>query len=462
MTQAPMRSGWQQFSDLMARPWIPLLGTLALVVAGILATLYEEQLYRAQKVDEVTVQGRILAASVTAALVFRDDAAAREYVAALQANPELEAVGVYDLEGRLFAGFVDTGVEPLPSQASLPGARVADNLIAVVLPVVQDRAPVGSVYLRATLQPLALRVARYGGIILLLTMAVLVLAVSLTAQRALKRANVALALQARDLAASNVKLHSEIIERAKAEEALRQSQKMEAIGQLSGGIAHDFNNLITIILGNLRLLRRRIAQGRTDVQSYIDAATETLNRAAALTQRILAFSRQQPLSPLATDVNQLLVGMADLLRHSVGDLVKFDWRLEADWPIFCDNQQLETVILNVAINARDAMPDGGTVGVETANLCLSSFSGDIPPGEYVALRISDSGMGMSDEVRRKAIDPFFTTKPPGRGTGLGLSMTVGFVQQSGGHLKIESEVGRGTIVTILMPRHVHQVMEAAS
>jgi signal transduction histidine kinase len=293
-------------------------------------------------------------------------------------------------------------------------------------------------------------------------MAVLVLAVSLAAQRALKRANVALESQASSLAASNVKLQSEIVERAKVEEALRQSQKMEAIGQLSGGIAHDFNNLITIIQGNLRLLKRRLSQGRADIQPYLDAAGESLNRAALLTQRILAFSRQQPLSPRAVDLNRLIDGMGDLLRHSVGDLVQFEWRLAADWPIFCDDHQMETVILNIAINARDAMPDGGSVVVKTANLRVrTSFEG-VAPGDYVSLMIRDTGTGMSEDVRRKAIDPFFTTKPPGRGTGLGLSMTFGFVQQSGGHLQIESELGKGTMVTILMPRHVVDSIQVVS
>jgi signal transduction histidine kinase len=236
---------------------------------------------------------------------------------------------------------------------------------------------------------------------------------------------------------------------------------MEAIGQLSGGIAHDFNNLITIIQGNLRFVKRRLAQGRTDVQAYLDGATDTLNRAAVLTQRILAFSRQQPLSPQSVDLNQLLEEMGDLLRHSLGDRVQIEWKLKADWHVFCDHQQMETVILNLAINARDAMSEGGTVTIETANVSLSLSDG-VPACEYVRLGIRDTGMGMSDEVRRKAVDPFFTTKPPGRGTGLGLSMTYGFVQQSGGHLQIESAPGKGTTVTILMPRLVVQQMDRVS
>ena len=444
-----------------AIPSLAMFGAALLFLAGLAAALFEEQLYRTQKSDELAVQAQILAANITAALAFRDEQAARENVTALSVNPELQAAGVYDEQGQLFAGFVRPGVEALPQSAQLSGARINGNAVIAGLPVAQNGTPLGSVYLRATLQPLGLRIIRYGGIILLLTMASLVLAVSFAGQRALKRANEQLETQARDLAASNIKLQREMIERAKAEEALRQSQKMEAIGQLSGGIAHDFNNLIAIVQGNLRLLKRRIAQGRTDVQPHLDAIADTMDRAATLTQRILAFSRRQPLSPRAVDLNQLLADMRDLLRHSVGERVRIDWRLAADWRIFCDDQQLQTVILNLAINARDAMPDGGMLMIETANVHIAP-SDETPPADHVRLTIRDTGTGMSEEVRRKAIDPFFTTKAPGRGTGLGLSMTFGFVQQSGGHLQIHSELGKGTTVTILMPKHTVASMEVVS
>ncbi|HXJ01247.1 MAG TPA: ATP-binding protein [Micropepsaceae bacterium] len=431
---------------------LALLSALSLILAGVLVTLYEEQLYRAQKFQEIGVQGQILGASVAAALVFNDAKTAQEYVTALQANPELEAAGVYDEAGRRVAGFARSDTDPPPERAPAVTSYVANNRIYAVLPVNQGGAAVGAVYLRANLDSFGRRLVRYGGIILLVSMGVLVLTVSGSAQRALTLANTRLESQARQLAASNLKLQAEMQEREKAEEALRQSQKMEAIGQLSGGIAHDFNNLLSIVKGNLQLLQRRVAQGRTDIQRYLDSANEGVTRAANLTQRILAFSRRQPLSPKPVYLSQLVANIDDLLRHSVGDTVRIEMKLNADWPVLCDANQMENVIINLAINARDAMPAGGTLTIETANHPPSHSR--MPSGDCVALTVRDTGTGMSEEVRQKAVEPFFTTKPPGRGTGLGLSMTFGYVRQSNGDLIIESELGKGTAITILMPRYV--------
>jgi signal transduction histidine kinase len=432
---------------------IVLASTLALVVAGILATLYEEQLYRLEKVEELTVQGRILAASVTAALAFDDKMAAQEYVAALQANPEIDGAGVYDAMGMSFAAFTREGAEPLPQTASPSPPHIENDQIIVYLPVTQNGMTQGTVYLRAVLNPFARRLVRYGGIALLVAMAVLLIVVSAVAQRALATANAALESQAEELVDANKKLEAEMREREKTEEALRQTQKMEALGRLSGGIAHDFNNLLAIMKGNLQLIQRRLAQGRTDVQRQIDAASEGVNRAANLTQRILAFSRRQPLSAQAVNLSKLLDSMRDLLRHSVGDSVRIETKFEADWLTLCDPIQMENVVLNLAINARDAMPKGGKLTIETANHRELGGETGIPPGDYVRLIVRDTGEGMSEEVKRKAIDPFFTTKPPGKGTGMGLSMTFGYVQQSNGHLRIDSELGKGATITILMPRH---------
>jgi signal transduction histidine kinase len=246
-------------------------------------------------------------------------------------------------------------------------------------------------------------------------------------------------------------------ERRKTEEILRQSHKMEAIGQLSGGIAHDFNNLIMIVKGNLRLLQRKL-DGQNDVAvGYITSADEALDRATHLTQRILAFSRRQPLTPERVNLNALMEGLSELLRHSVGEKVETTLRLNGTWPIRCDINQMEHVILNLAINARDAMPDGGRLVIETRDVTLTAAPPEVESqnfiaGDYVSLSVTDSGAGMPEDVRRRAVDPFFTTKPQGKGTGLGLSMTFGFVRQSGGHLVIESAPGRGTTVTVLMPR----------
>jgi PAS domain S-box-containing protein len=243
-----------------------------------------------------------------------------------------------------------------------------------------------------------------------------------------------------------------------AHEALRQSQKMEAVGQLTGGIAHDFNNMLAVVIGSLDLLERRIGPGDARARRYAQAATDGARRAANLTQRLLAFSRQQPLRPEPLDVNKLVGGMSDLLRHSLGSDVRLETVLAGGlWRTHADPNQLENVILNLAVNARDAMPDGGRLTVETQNTHLddrySASHPGVSPGQYVLIAITDTGAGMPPDIIAKAFDPFFTTKEVGKGTGLGLSMVYGFVKQSGGHVKIYSEVGHGTTVKVYLPRH---------
>jgi PAS domain S-box-containing protein len=248
-------------------------------------------------------------------------------------------------------------------------------------------------------------------------------------------------------------------ERLKAtEEALLQSQKMEAVGQLTGGIAHDFNNLLTGIVGSLDLLQTRLDQGRTDnVARYINAAMTSANRAAALTHRLLAFARRQPLIPKSVDVNQLVVSLEDLLRRTIGETIDLEIAaLDGLWCTLCDPNQLESALLNLAINARDAMPDGGKLTITTANARLDGMTADTPalsPGDYICIGVTDSGTGMSAEVAARAFDPFFTTKPIGQGTGLGLSMIYGFARQSNGHVTIDSKLGQGTSVKLYLPRH---------
>ncbi len=243
-----------------------------------------------------------------------------------------------------------------------------------------------------------------------------------------------------------------------AEEALQQSQKMEAVGQLTGGIAHDFNNLLTGIVGSLDLLQTRLNQGRTEnVARYIDAAMTSANRAAALTHRLLAFARRQPLVPKSVDANQLVVSLEDLLRRTIGETIDLSIVAAGDlWSTLCDPNQLESALLNLAINARDAMPGGGKLTISTANVRLDGGVADTPalePGEYICIDVSDTGVGMSAEVAGRAFDPFFTTKPIGQGTGLGLSMIYGFARQSNGHATIDSKLGRGTSVKLYLPRH---------
>ncbi len=296
------------------------------------------------------------------------------------------------------------------------------------------------------------------------------------AEGVLLRSNEALearvAKRTHELSVANAKLQAEAEERERVEEALRQSQKMEAIGQLTGGIAHDFNNLLQGISGSLELMGIRAAQGHTaEIGRYIETAMRSARRAATLTHRLLAFSRQQVLDPRPTDLNGLVGGMGELFGRTVGPGIRVTTSLtEAPWPTLCDPNQLENVLLNLVINARDAMPDGGELLIETANTVLRDRRGrtkewppqDVPPGDYMALSVADTGTGMAPDVLARAFDPFFTTKPMGQGTGLGLSMVYGFVQQSGGHVRLRSEPGHGTTVAIYLPRHLGAAAGVAS
>ena len=249
----------------------------------------------------------------------------------------------------------------------------------------------------------------------------------------------------------------EVYERSKVEEQLRQVQKMEAVGQLTGGIAHDFNNMLAVVMSALNLLQRKLARGENDIDRFIDAAMDGAQRASTLTQRLLAFSRQQPLSPELLVINKLVAGMSELLARSLSEQIKLETVLAAGlWQVKADPAQLENAILNLAVNARDAMPDGGKLTIETMNAFVDdTYAREyaIDAGQYVLIAIADTGAGMTPDVMTKAFDPFFTTKAVGKGTGLGLSQVYGFVRQSGGHVKIYSELNVGTSVKIYLPRH---------
>ncbi|MBZ9784206.1 response regulator [Pseudomonas sp. REP124] len=250
------------------------------------------------------------------------------------------------------------------------------------------------------------------------------------------------------------------------EEVLRQSQKMEAVGQLTGGIAHDFNNMLTGIIGSLELLRRRLARGRLDdLESLIDLGVTSANRAAGLTHRLLAFSRRQSLDSQPVEMNTLVVAMGELLQRSIDESIHLDMQLsERLWVAEADPNQLESALLNLVINARDAMPDGGKLVVKTSNQYLDAdftqFHKNLEPGDYVVLSVSDNGCGIPQATINRVFDPFFTTKPIGQGTGLGLSMIYGFTKQSRGHVAIESEVGKGTTVRLYLPRYGGELPEA--
>jgi signal transduction histidine kinase len=249
------------------------------------------------------------------------------------------------------------------------------------------------------------------------------------------------------------------------DEVLRQSQKMEAVGQLTGGIAHDFNNMLTGIIGSLELIRRRLARGRTeDLDNLIDLGVTSANRAASLTHRLLAFSRRQSLDSKPMEMNYLITAMGELIRRSINENIKLEMHLaEHLWTAVADSNQLENALLNLVLNARDAMPGGGLLLIETTNQRLDSDFTDahenLQPGDYVVLSVSDTGSGMPESVISRAFDPFFTTKPIGQGTGLGLSMIYGFCKQSHGHVAIQSELGRGTTVQLYLPRHQGELVE---
>lgn len=253
-------------------------------------------------------------------------------------------------------------------------------------------------------------------------------------------------------------VEEEIERRSMVEEALRQAQKMEAVGQLTGGIAHDFNNLLAGISGSLEVIERRIAQQRYDgIERFISGAQTSAQRAASLTQRLLAFSRRQTLDPKPTDANRLVLGMEDLIHRTVGPAIKVEVVGAAGlWPTMIDQAQLESALLNLAINARDAMPDGGRLTIETANKWLdqrASTERDLPTGQYISICVTDTGTGIPKDIADRIFDPFFTTKPIGQGTGLGLSMIHGFVRQSGGQIRVYSEPGQGTTMCLYLPRH---------
>ena len=292
--------------------------------------------------------------------------------------------------------------------------------------------------------------------LLVSAIAVALLAVFVT--RDARRRAVA-AAQARDqLGIVNAQLVEEAANRAAAEAQVRQMHKMESIGQLTGGIAHDFNNMLAIVIGSLDLAKRRMPKDAGKAEACIDNAMQGAERAAQLTQRLLAFSRQQPLAPVAVDANKLVGGMSELMRRTIGEAVRFETVLAGGlWPAFIDAGQLENALVNLCVNARDAMPEGGRLTIETANTHLDEAYAaqhqEVTAGQYVMVSVTDTGVGMPAEVIERAFDPFYTTKDVGRGTGLGLSQVYGFVKQSGGHVKIYSEPGIGTTVKLYLPRH---------
>jgi signal transduction histidine kinase len=460
-----------------ATPAIALLLAAALLIAGLLIAIFNDRSYKRHKAEEVGVQAQILASTVTAALSFDDRAAAQEYVNALRVNPEIVTAAIYNSSKSLVACLIRSKAAA-PARLDAEGWSYDDNILTVVTPVLEGATVTGWVYLRAVTETTQRRIFRDGIIALLATMAAVVVAVLGIAHSTLNRTNVDLEEQALALTAANQALQQQIEQRERAEAALRQAQKMEAIGHLTGGVAHDFNNLLQIILTSLDMLRRRVngwglsPREAADFHRFMDAAVVGGERAAALTRQLLAFARRQPLEPKEIDVNKLVLGMSDLLRRTLGEAVSVETVLAGGlWRIFADANQLENALLNLAVNARDAMAgddgaNGGKLTIETANTHLddgyAASHEDVTPGQYVLVAVSDTGSGMTKEVLANAFEPFFTTKGIGHGTGLGLSQVYGFIKQSGGHIKIYSEPGEGTAVKLYLPRLMGPAAEPIS
>jgi signal transduction histidine kinase len=427
-------------------PNVPVAaGIMALLLLAIgLAVIFQNEAnYREQKLRETSIQADILAASVIAALDFGDVAAAQESVDALRVNPQIDAAGVYTREGRLFAGY-ERRPGSLPQQARTPGSGA--NIIAALVPAVRGGERIGSVYLGAMREPVSRRLTRYGFIGLLVAMAVLVVLILGISQTALRRAKREIEDRAQALSEAYAELQVQVEERAHAEEQLRQAQKMQALGQLTGGIAHDFNNLLTVIQGSADILRRPGISEDKRIR-FADAIVQTAGRAAALTGQLLAFARRQPLQPEVIDLNSKIGGMIDLLDRTLGERVEIRTELAGELcAIEADPAQLEAAILNIAVNARDAMPDGGTLTLRTGEAPAL-----VDGRPAIFLSVTDTGTGIEEDALGRVFEPFFTTKSVGKGTGLGLSQVYGFAAQSGGDVQVESVVGEGTTVTMILP-----------
>jgi signal transduction histidine kinase/ActR/RegA family two-component response regulator len=338
------------------------------------------------------------------------------------------------------------------------GARLMNNALAIMhrMKLEEDRLLV--IRRKATD-----RIVLGTGVALLLTVVAALLVAALVLRDARRRER-ELTLARDEALAAGAAMRDQINRRERVEAQVRQMQKMESIGQLTGGIAHDFNNMLAIVIGSLDLAKRRLRGDPEKLERCIANAYEGAERAASLTARLLAFSRQQPLAPLTLDVNKLVSGMSELLRRTMGEQFLVETVLAGGlWRTMADPGQLENTLVNLAINARDAMDGGGRMTIETANAYLDDEycrdRADVSPGQYVMISVSDTGTGMTPEVIAKAFEPFFTTKPVGRGTGLGLSQIFGFMKQTGGHVAIYSEVGQGTTVKLYLPRGTGEAVE---
>ncbi len=405
---------------------------LALLGAAIGLGIHNEAVNRAEKIQQSRVQAEILAGSLAGPLAFEDQAATDQYIAAMSINREIQAVGAYDSSGKLVSGYNQSGFElPKTNRVAQPHSDGRD--LVVTVPVVQNETVLGSVYLRTATESWARRAARYLGIALIVVMASLLVAVLGYSYASLSEAHRA--------------LRAEIEGRRQAEEQLRQAQKMEAMGQLTGGVAHDFNNLLMVASSGLDLMER--TSDPTKRERLKQGIRQAVERGAKLTQQLLTFARRSALHPETLDIAERIRGMDTLLDRSLREDVIVELDLPCDlWRIEADPSQLEVAILNIALNARDAMPAGGKISITAANMPAA-----LPDGvDAVRLSIADTGTGIAPEMIEKVFEPFFTTKGVGQGTGLGLSQVYGFARSSGGEVRFESALGKGSTVSLLIPR----------
>ena len=432
------------------RPWplAAIAGAVALLIAGVVMGLVSEAGYRSQRLHSTTVQADILAASLAAPLAFDDRKAAQEYVDGLSANTDVQVAGVYNETGELAARFGRDGAQP-PARAPPRRTAYRNGRAEVAVPVVQGGSQLGWVYLRTGKDPFYAMLVRHVGVSLLVAMAFLFVVVLGQAQATLSRANVELEQRASELSDANRELQIQMEERERAEDALRQSQKMEAIGQLTGGVAHDFNNILMVASSGLDLLDRTSDPVRR--QSLKDGIRQAVDRGASLTRQLLAISRRTALQPQVIDLKTQVEGMRVLLERSLRENITVAMDLQDGlWPVEVDPSQLEVALLNIAVNARDAMPSGGQITVTARNL-TGIADGELR-GDYVELSIADEGLGMPRETLRRIFEPFFTTKGVGKGTGLGLAQVYGFTRASDGDVRVDSEPGKGTRVRLFLPR----------
>jgi signal transduction histidine kinase len=428
--------------QLLNVAWSSVVALLA--IGGLLAARAEID-YRNQAARQAEVQADILAASVSAALSFDDRTAMREYLDALRVNRAVAAAAVYDAAGGSVVAFHRDEARAPPARLGRLGSVFAARHVTVTRPVAERGQRLGAVYLETQPESWMSILGRHSALGLLTVLAFLLLGVVTAAASQLQA-------RARLLAEANARLVEEMSARGKAEEALRQSQKMEALGQLTGGIAHDFNNLLQVVHGAFELIRRK-PDDAAKVTAWSENGIAAAERGASLTRQLLAFSRSQKLELRSFVVADLIAEMRELLVRTLGPDIALAVDLdEARVPVMSDRTQLELAVLNLAINARDAMPAGGRLTITTKIRHVEDGDPVLAAGDYVDLSVADTGEGMSPQVMERAFDPFFTTKGVGKGTGLGLSQVYGVARQAGGTAQIASAPGGGTVVTLLLRR----------